>query len=176
MSDDKPTYPELDLDKEYGGNSGTPPTFLKVLIALTSVNVVFSLYQSLKDLFVGAESAASIEAQVYQSMSDSGVDMSTMPDWVMTGLMEFVEGYAQNAAAARFVDIVYYVLLGVAAGLMYKLNLKGYYLYVTTNIAGVLSVPFLFGFNYVSYTLMFGYAFVAVIFIALYTANKKHLA
>lgn len=175
MTDDKPTYPELDLDKEYGGNSGQPPVFLKVLIVLTSINVIYSLYQSLKDLFVGAESAASIEASVYQSMSDSGVDMSTVPDWVTSGLMEFVEKYSQNAVTLRITDIFYYVLLGTAAGLMYKLSLKGYYLYVIVNILGVLAVPFLFGFNFVSYTLMFMYSFVAVVFIALYSANKKHL-
>lgn len=175
MTDEKPTYPELDLDKEYASNSGQAPTFLKVLIALTSVNVVFSLYQSFKDLFVGAESAASIEAKVYQSISDSGMDMNDVPNWVMTGLMEFVERYANNAVTLRITDIAYYVLLGVAAGLMYKLSMKGYYLYVVVNILGVLIVPFLFGFNFVSYTLMFFYAIVAVVFIALYSANRKHL-
>lgn len=175
MADDRPTYPELDLDKEYGSNYGQAPGFLKVLIALTSINVVFSLYQALKDLFIGAESAASIEAQVYQSMSDSGVDTSTMPDWVMEGLMEFVDKYAHNAVALRLTDLVYYVLLGVAAGLMYKLSQQGYFLYVIVNILGVLVVPFLYGFNFVSYTLMFFYAFVAVVFIALYSANKKHM-
>ena len=175
MHSSNPDQP-LDLDREYGSNSGKVPSFLLALLVLTSINVVYNLYSALKELFVSAESAGSIEAEIYQSMDESGVDMSELPTWVMGGMMEFLEHYSANAVAIRMVDIVYYLLLGVAAVLMFRLKMAGFYLYLVVNILGVVVVPFLFGFNFISYSLAIVYAIVATIFIALYSANRKYLS
>ncbi len=175
MNENNPNAP-LDLDREYGSNTGKVPGFLLTLLVLTSINVVYNVYKSLKELFVSAESTASIEAEFYQSIDDSGVEMSDMPTWLMEGVMEFLEKFASNAVLIRVIDLIYYLLLGVAAFLMFKLRLVGFYLYVVVNIIGVLVVPFLYGFNFIAFSVMIAFAIAATIFIALYSANRKHLS
>lgn len=165
-----------DLDNEYRGNDGRIPSFLLTLLVLTSLNIVYNLFRALKELFVSAESSASIQAEVYQSIDESGVEMSEMPVWLTEGLMEFLDKYSANAVLIRVSDIVYYLLLAVAVILMFRLKLAGYYLYVVVNILGVVIIPFLFGFNFISISAMVMYAIIAVIFIALYSANRKHLS
>lgn len=176
MNNENPANQEIDLDKEYGGgNSQGVPSFLMVLLVLTTINVVWNIYQTLKDLFVGAESAANIEAEFYSSMEQSGVDMSDVPDWVTTGLMEFMERFSSMAVTIRIVDLIYYLALGVAVVLMYRLRKSGFSLYVAVNILGVIATPVLYGFNFIGITLAILYAIAATIFIALYSANRKHL-
>jgi len=176
MTTNDPTNQELDLDKEYGNNNGGVPTFLMVLIVLTSINVVFNLYQAIKDLFVSAESTANIEAEFYSAIDQSGVEMQEMPEWIMEGMMEFIEKLTANAVLIRVTDLVYYALLGVAAFLMYRLKMVGFYLYVVVNILGVLVTPALYGFNFIGIGMAVLYAIVAVVFIAMYSANRKHLS
>ena len=176
MTDTENTNQPLDLDKEYGGNTtGKPPGFLMVLIVLTTINVVYNIYSALKDLFVSAESTASLEAELYSSIEQSGTDMSEMPAWIMEGLVDFIEKFSSNAVMIRVTDIIYYLLLGVAAFLMFRLKLTGFYLYVIVNVLGVLVTPVLFGFNFVGIAVAIVFAIVAAIFIALYSANRKHL-
>ncbi len=163
------------LDKEYGNNSGKLPGFLLTLLILTSINITYNLYRALKELFVSAESTASIEATVYQSLDDSGVELNEMPDWLTSGLFEFLEKYAQNAVNIRIADIAYYILLAASVVMMAQLRLMGYYLYVAVNVLGIVIVPFLYGMNFISVSAMIMYAILAVIFIALYSANRKHL-
>lgn len=175
MDENNPNQP-LDLNKEYGANTtGKVPGFLLTLLVLTTINIVYNLYRALRELFFSAESAASIEAQFYQSIDDSGVEMSKIPEWFMDGFIQFLENYSSNAVIIRIVDIVYYVLLAVAVYLMFKLRLTGFYLYVVVNILGVLIVPFLYGFNFIGMSAMIMYAVIAAIFIALYSVNRKYL-
>lgn len=175
MTTNDPGNQELDLDREYGNANGGVPTFLMVLIVLTSINVVFNLYQAIKDLFVSAESTASIEAEFYSAIDQSGMEMQDMPEWLMQGMMEFIEKLSANAVTIRVVDVIYYALLGVAAFLMYRLKMTGFYLYLVVNILGVLVTPVLYGFNFIGIGMAVLYAIVAVVFIAMYSANRKHL-
>ncbi len=176
MTEEENTNQPLDLDKEYGANNtGKPPGFLMVLIVLTTINVVYNIYTALKELFVAAESTASVEAQVYSSIEESGADISELPAWIMEGLVDFIEKFSNNAIMIRVTDIVYYLLLGVAAFLMFRLKLAGFYVYVIVNVIGVLLTPVLFGFNFVGIAVAIVYAIVATVFIALYSANRKHL-
>lgn len=167
---------ELDLDKEYGHNDGKVPGFLLTLLVLTSINVVYNIYKTLRELFVSAESTASIEAEFYSSISESGVDTNELPAWVMEGFMDFIEKYASNAVMIRITDLVYYILLGVSVFLMFRLKLVGFYLYVVVNILGVLIAPVLYGFNFMGIGAAILFAIVSAIFIALYSANRKHLS
>jgi len=175
MTTNDPTNQELDLDREYGNNNGGVPTFLMVLIVLTSINVIFNLYQAIKDLSVSAESTATIEAELYSAIDESGMKMQDMPEWLMQGMMEFIERLSANAVMIRVVDVIYYTLLGVAAFLIYRLKMTGFYLYLVVNILGVLVTPVLYGFNFIGIGMAVLYAIVAVVFIAMYSANRKHL-
>lgn len=175
MNDTNPNQ-ELDLDKEYGQNDGKVPGFLLTLIVLTSINVVYHIYSTLKELFVSAESTANIEAEFYSSLSDSGVDTNDIPAWVMEGFMDFIEKYSANAVMIRVTDLIYYILLGVSAYLMFRLKLAGFYLYVAVNVLGVLVAPVLYGFNFMGIAAAIVFAVVSAIFIALYSANRKHLS
>lgn len=166
-----------DLDNEYRTTeSKMPPTFLMVLLALTGLNVVYNLFSGLKDALFGGEKTVNMEAEFYQAIDESGVDLSQMPQWVMTGLMDFVATFSANMALINTVNIVYYLLLGAAAFLMFKLRMVGFYLYVVVNVLGVLVTPVLYGFNFVGLAMAIVFAIIAVIFIALYAANRKHLS
>lgn len=177
MTEIENTNQPLDLDKEYGGNTtGKPPGFLMVLIVLTTVNVVYNIYRALTELFVAAETTANFEAEVYSSIEETGMDASELPAWFMNGVVDFIEKFAENAVMIRVTDIVYYLLLGVAAFLMFRLKLVGFYLYVVVNVIGVLVTPVLYGFNFVGIGLAIVFAIVAAVFIALYSANRKHLS
>ncbi|TVR36640.1 MAG: hypothetical protein EA392_14750 [Cryomorphaceae bacterium] len=166
-----------DLDNEYRtSESKMPPTFLLVLLALTGLNVVYNLFSNLKDTLFGGEKSVNMEAEVYQAIDESGVDLSDMPQWVMTGLMDFITTLSANMALIRTVDIVYYIFLGAAAFLMFKLRMVGFYLYVVVNVLGVLVTPVLYGFNFIGIAMAIMYAIIAIIFIALYAANRKHLS
>lgn len=164
----------LDLDKEYGNNTQQVPSFLMVLLVLTAINVVYNLYKTIRELFISAPTTANIEASFYQSLEDSGVEMSEMPEWIMTGFMQFMEKYVANAVTIRAVDLGYYLMLGVAAFMMYRLRLTGFYLYIAVNVLGVIIVPVLYGFNFIALSMAIMYAIAAVLFIALYGANRKH--
>lgn len=174
-TNESPNQP-LDLDREYATeNQGQVPGFLMVLLVLTTINVIYGVYRALKELFVAAPSTANFEAEFYQSIDESGVDASELPAWIMEGIVDFIEKYSANAVAIRIVDLVYYILLGAAVFLMFKLNRMGYYLYVIVNVIGVLVTPVLYGFNFVGISAAIVFAIIATIFIALYSANRKHL-
>lgn len=152
------------------------PDFLLVLVILTGINVLYNIYKTLKELFVGAQSAGEVEEIFYEQLSSSGQDLSELPAWVMEGIMEFMTKYAENAVIIRVVDLVYYLALGVAAFLMFKLRLLGYYIYVAVNVIGLLLTPVLYGFNFIGISMLVMFAIAAGVFIALYSANKKHLS
>lgn len=123
-SDNQP----LNLDKVYATeNNGKVPGFLMVLLVLTTINVVYGIYRALKELFVSAPSTASFEAEMYQTIDESGVDASELPAWIMEGFIDFIEKYSANAVTIRVTDLVYYLVLGAAVFLMFKLNKMGYY-------------------------------------------------
>lgn len=152
------------------------PDFLLVLVILTGINVLYNIYKTLKELFVGAQSAGEVEEIFYEQLSSSGQDLSQLPPWVMEGVMAFMTKYAANAVMIRVVDLVYYLALGFAAYLMFKLRLLGYYIYVAVNVIGLLLTPVLYGFNFIGISMFVIFAIAAGVFIALYSANKKHLS
>jgi len=152
------------------------PDFLLVLVILTGINVVYNVYKSLKELFVGAQSAGEVESIFYEQLSSSGQDLSQLPSWVMEGVMAFMTKYAANAVMIRVVDLVYYIALGFAAYLMFKLRMLGYYIYVAVNVIGLLVTPVLYGFNFIGISMLIMFAIASAIFIALYSANKKHFS
>lgn len=157
-------------------NNKKVPDFLLVLVILTGINVVYNVYKSLKELFVGAQSASEIESVFYEQISSSGQDLSELPTWVMEGVMAFMTKYAANAIMIRVVDLVYYLALGFAAYLMFKLRMLGYYIYVAVNVIGLLLTPVLYGFNFIGISMLVMFTIVSVVFIALYSANKKHFS
>jgi len=167
---------ELDPNQMYKTDNKKVPDFLLVLVILTGINVAYNIYKSLKELFVGAQSSAEIESVFYEQLSSSGQDLSKLPSWVMEGVMEFMTKYAENAVLIRVVDIVYYLALGFAAYLMFKLRMLGYYIYVAVNVIGLLLTPVLYGFNFIGISLLVMFTIASGLFIALYSANKKHLS
>jgi hypothetical protein len=166
---------ELDPNQMYATNTKKIPDFLLVLLILTGLNVGYNIFKSLKELFVGAQSATEIESVFYEQLSSSGQDLSAIPEWIMTGIMEFMTKYAENAIMIRVVDLIYYLALGLAAFMMYQLRLMGYYIYVAVNIIGLLVTPVLYGFNFIGISMLIMFTIAAGLFIALYSANRKHL-
>jgi len=154
------------------GNAKTP-TFLMVLLVLSGLNVSFGLFSQL--LSIGDAPQEDLIEVVEEAFYNADMDMDEIPTWVMPEIMDFIEHIMQNFGLINAVDLAYYLILLPALFLMYRLKVMGYYIYVATQVAGVVFIPFLYGFNTISWLMVGTFSFTALLFIVLYTLNIKHL-
>ncbi len=144
-----------------------------VLLVLSGLNVSFGLFSQL--MAIGDSPPDDLIEIVEDALYSANLDMEDVPVWVMPDIMDLMEHVMQNFGLINAVDLAYYLILLPALFLMYRLRLLGYYIYVVTQVVGVACIPFLYGYNTISWIMVGTFAFTALLFIILYTVNRKHL-
>lgn len=155
-------------------NKPKVPNFLMFLLVLTSLNVLFGLMGQV--FSIGDAPPEDLAEVVEDAIYSANVDIDDIPDWVMTDLWDLLANITANYGLINAIDLAYYLILLPAVFLMFRLKLIGYYLYVATQVAGVAYLPFVYGFNGITWIMVAMYTFTALLFIVLYTLNKKHLS
>lgn len=155
-------------------NKSKIPNFLMFLLVLTSVNVVFVLFGQV--LSIGDAPPTDLAEVVEDALYNADVNLDDIPNWIMNDLWDFLANVSANYGLINAIDMAYYLILVPAVIMMFKLRLTGYYIYVVTQVVGVAYIPLAYGFNAISWMMVGMYAFTALLFIVLYTLNKKHLS
>jgi len=165
---------EITLDETPGSDSKLP-SFLLVLLILTSLNVGYNVATGL--FAMGAqESTENLQEEMYEAIESSGADMSDLPGNVMEALDEFVGKISENAAAYQWFELFYYLLIGASVYFMYKRMKKGLQLYTAVQLIGAFSFLFFFGSNFITIGITVFFLIGAIIWILLYRANRSVLS
>ena len=153
--------------------SGKIPTFLLVLLILTSIHTGFGLFDLLTS--IGDPPPDDLSGVIEEVIYGSNTDLSQLPDWLMPELMSFVGQLTANYGLINAMELAYFLLLAPAIVLMFNLKRIGYYIYVCTQVFGVAYIPFLYGSNTFSWFMVALFSTTTALFIILYTMNYKHL-
>lgn len=147
------------------------PTFLLILLILTSLNVLIQLSDTFSNLFV-----EDISTAIEFAVEDSDLDLSDIPEPYGSSFTDFLSNLIENFNSYNLYRLVFYLLLATSVILMARLRKSGFWLYVGLQIIGVFEYLIFFGSNLITWTAVVLSAVLALIFILLYRANKHHLS
>ncbi len=160
-------------DNDY--QSKKMPTGINVLTILTIVGCVIFFCFSVWG-FISAKASFDKKDQVIEQMQSGklpGWAKSMMPD--MAHFDEMVTKSYENRIPILIMSLISLGLCFVGALQMRKLKKQGYLLYVIGELLPILtSIVFIGVFSLKGFSAYFGY-FIALLFILLYTGQKKYL-
>jgi hypothetical protein len=157
------------------------PTFLTVLCILSFIGVGFQIISGF--ITIGSGAMTSAVTQVGQSYSESmsnleGLENVEGMDQAIAGLNEAVEAankMAQYATTLGIVNILAALVCLLGVIWMWKLQKKGFYVYVIGEIVPPILTLLLVGFGFGGIMATLGFIF-PIIFIILYALNLKHMS
>jgi hypothetical protein len=153
-------------------NEGKLPSSLNILTILTLIGSVLGLGQGIYGYFSADKSVETME----KTMNDPG--FKDMPEMVKKMLSPEILDMAKKAAANKL-PIMILAVLGSALCLfaamqMRKQKMQGYYIYLIGELLPTIGGMLFLGLGTLSGWSLLGYLF-PVIFIVLYTFQRKHL-
>ncbi|MDX1446207.1 hypothetical protein [Lishizhenia sp.] len=167
------------IEEHYEEKKDRPP-FLIVLLVLTALNLISSLYSSITGLLsakpvVNKEEVLGPDfenAMEELSAQEGGEEAISILDGIMNHLFYLMnEGYYSNLVLQLIT-----VLVGVAAVVMlFKLKKLGFHLYLIYTLLGVFGVYLIMPAALVSGIMLFFIAILGGIMVLLYAINFKHL-
>lgn len=164
----------IDFQESHEGKAKKIPTFLIILLILTSLNILYNLINGFGS--IGAQDEMEqIEAEVYKSLEESGTDLSELPPQILNAFQDFFPRFVDNLEIYGWYQIIFYLLMIIPVVLMFKLNKSGFYLYSFLQVIGAIEFLFFFGMNWVTISVSIAMAIVAAIWILLYWLNVKHM-
>lgn len=164
---------ELD-DFNFDDEKEQRPAFLTVLIVLTWIAVGLAVIGSLNTLMNSGSSSDQIE----EGMAAFDAFPNNDPAWsgFIDDTREFLVYSLDNMMSIQLWTLVFYLIEGFAALLMFNLKKNGFWLYLACQI-GFLGITFAFypSGNIMTTLSIVTNLIVSLIFIFLYGLNLKHL-
>lgn len=167
------------IEEQYQEKKDRPP-FLIVLLVLTTLNLISTLYSSVTGLLGGKPIVNKDEvlgddfeeAMEELSAQEGGEEAIEFFDGIMNHLFYLMnEGYYSNLILQLIT-----LLVGVAAVVMlYKMKKLGFHLYLIYTLLGVFGVYLIMPAALVSGVMLFFFAFFGGLMVLLYAINFKHL-
>ena len=149
------------------------PQFLSILLTLSLVNALAALF--FLTTSIGDDPTQTIELLIERVNEQIDAQPEQAPEWVRIDILDFTDNYLANYRIHRALDTAYYLVLLPSLLLMFRKRITGYYLYVVTQVVGVLYLPFMYGNNAYAWFMFVMFGLTAALFIVLYSMNKKHL-
>jgi len=174
------TRDNLDIVDEVNDRDQKRPTFLTVLCILTFAVSAYYLFDGTATIFVSksfdsTQWHAMMEG-VDEALQDADPNTAKLLESFMGSLSKTIEKSIENANLLGFITIAIALLSAYGAYLMYKLNRKGFTVYVGAKILGIVIPLIILGFNMVT-GFAYGFAaFIGMIFVILYGVNRKHMS
>lgn len=155
------------------------PTFLTVLCILTFVVSGYFFVQSLIGIFVNSSmdmtSFNEVTEQLYESMEEMEGEQRVFMQRLIDGMQITVNAVIENAVSLGIFEMITSLLGILGAVLMFRLNKKGYYLYIIAKIIGVVAPLAIIGVNILTISLYGFIAIIGILFIVLYGVNLKYM-
>jgi len=158
------------------------PTFITVLGILSFIGVGWQIISGIMTMGMGAVTSAVTSAgQSYaEGLGDATQGMENVEgmDQAMSGLNEAVDAankLAQNATVLGIISIVAALICLLGVIWMWKLQKKGFFVYVIGELAAPVATLILVGFGLGGFMATLGFIF-PVIMIILYGINLKHMS
>ncbi|NMD01361.1 MAG: hypothetical protein GYA62_16795 [Bacteroidales bacterium] len=157
------------------------PTFITVLGILGFIGVGWQIISGIITMGAGAVTSAvtSAGSSYAESMSNiEGTENVEGMDQAMAGLNEAVDAankLAQNATILGIINIVAALVCLLGIIWMWKLQKKGFFVYVIGEIAAPVATLVLVGFGLGGFMATLGFIF-PIIFIILWGLNLKHMS
>jgi len=155
------------------------PTFLTVLCILTFVVSGYHFVQGLIGIFFSANVDTAtfneMSEQLYESMEEMDGDQREFMQGFIDSIQVTINAIIENAVAIGVFEMLASALGIFGAVLMFKLNKKGYYLYILAKIIGVVVPLVIIGVNILTISLYGFVALLGILFIVLYGVNVKYM-
>jgi len=155
------------------------PTFLTVLCIITFVVSGYFFVQSLLGIFVNnsldTTAFNEIISQLYESMDEMEGQEQAFMQKIIDGFQITVNSIIENAVSLGIFEMLTSVLGILGAVLMFRLNKKGYYLYILAKIVGVVAPLAIIGVNVVTISIYGFIGVIGILFIVLYGVNVKYM-
>ena len=155
------------------------PTFLTVLCILTFVVSGYHFVQGLIGIFINKSVDTAtfneMSEQLYESMEQMDGEQQQFMQSFIDSIQVTINAIIENAVAIGVFEMLASALGIFGAILMFKLNKKGYYLYILAKIVGVIAPLVIIGFNVLTISIYSFIAFIGIIFIVLYGLNVKYM-
>ncbi len=157
----------------------TRPTFLTVLCILTFVVSGYFFVQSLIGVFINNSMDTAtfneVTEQLYESMDEMEGEQREFMQRIIDGMQVTVNAVIENAVTLGIIEMLASLLGIFGAILMFRLNKKGYYLYILAKIIGVIAPLAIIGVNILTLSLYGFTALIGILFIVLYGVNVKYM-
>lgn len=155
------------------------PVFLTVLCVLTFVVSGYNFIMSLVGLFTSRtydpDQLREGMEQMQQSMEGADPQMQKFLLQIMTAFQDMIQTGVAHASALSTGELAAAGLSLLGAFWMFRLQKKGFYIYVIAKIIGVFVPLIIFGFNLLTIILYGFVAVIGVLFIVLYNMNRKYM-
>ncbi|HOU98092.1 MAG TPA: hypothetical protein PLP65_04530 [Bacteroidales bacterium] len=157
------------------------PTFITVLGILGFIGVGWQIISGIITMGAGAVTSAvtSAGSSYAEGLSNiEGMENAEGMDQAMAGLNEAVDAankLAQNATILGIINIVAALVCLLGIIWMWKLQKKGFFVYVIGEIAAPVATLVLVGFGLGGFMATLGFIF-PIIFIILWGLNLKHMS
>jgi len=173
-------HDSLDVVDEIADRDQKRPTFLTVLCILTFAVSAYYIFDGTLTIFVSKSFDSTqwhtVMQEVDEALKDADPSTAQMLESFMGSLSQTIERTIENANLLGIITIFVALLSGYGAYLMYKLDRRGFAVYVGAKIVGIVLPLILLGFNLVT-GVAYGFAAViGMIFIILYGVNRKYMS
>ncbi len=150
------------------------PDFLTVLLVLTSISVVFTVAGSILNFMNSANALDQME-EIMMSFEDLPTDNDASVK-LINDYQLFFQASIDNLKAISLSNLILYLLEGFAVLMLYHLDKKGYWIYLSCQIGFVTSC-FMFypSDNYITSILLVYTIFTSLLFAIFYGVNYKYL-
>ena len=151
------------------------PSFLVVLLVITSLNIAYGIFNTASSLLMN-EDLEIIQEQVYESLEESGTDLNELPAAIVNAFEDFFPRFIDNYYVYSWYQVIFYLLMIIPVVLMFQLKKLGYRLYVLLQVIGAFDFLFFFGTNWVTILIATLFGIAAAVWILLYWLNVKHMS
>jgi hypothetical protein len=146
------------------------PSGLNVLTILTLIMCAYELYQNVSNFFSGRKGIEELEKAQEQ--------LASAPSWAKKfagpEMMDFMVKAYENRVPLLIVGLISIALCTYGALEMRKLKKQGYYMWLAGEVLPWISMFIFVGTSFLS-TFMVWFLIFPIIFIVLYTIQRKHL-
>jgi hypothetical protein len=149
-------------------------TFITVLCILTFLGSAYGIFAGLLAYSKGPQISRANKEQRAKQVSKTGTTKRSEFDKKMDSEIAMfmdAEKIKQNAVASIFANAITFI----GAFLMFRMNSKGFWVYVLGTVGGVVAPLVIFGQNSLANIFAYGSGFVGLIFIIMYAFNLRDM-
>lgn len=155
------------------------PTFLTVLCILTFVVSGYNFIQSLISIFVSnamdTQGLNEMYDEIYKNMEGMDAEGQAFMQQFVDAIQITLSAMIENAVLIGSMEMLVSALGVIGAFLMFRLNKKGYYVYILAKAIGVIAPLIIVGANILTLSVYGFISIIGILFIVLYGLNLKYM-